>query len=200
MRMLRREIWRVWKRLASSERLCTFHLCSVNGWPLSYSHASFYPPTFSDSRGSRESRLRSDGSGHHAGRLHSGQGRTAAAHTRDDWTAEAWEGFYSRYLYTHMRIYIVCFHNSHCALNSKNWYRLENIYIHAQSHKFILKYLNYAFAVLLDAINLCLNLITQGQEDVAFSILRTFPALNSNGESNMGNFFLKHCINMDTVH
>ncbi|KAM6915877.1 LOW QUALITY PROTEIN: leucine-rich PPR motif-containing protein, mitochondrial [Xenentodon cancila] len=51
-----------------------------------------------------------------------------------------------------------------------------------------------------DAMNLCLSLITQGQEDTAFSMLKTFPTLlsdNSDGSS-LGNFFLRHCINMDT--
>ncbi|XP_072246804.1 leucine-rich PPR motif-containing protein, mitochondrial [Leuresthes tenuis] len=51
-----------------------------------------------------------------------------------------------------------------------------------------------------DAMNLCLSLITQGQEDTAFSILKTFPTLQSenNESSNLGNFFLRHCINVDT--
>lgn len=50
-------------------------------------------------------------------------------------------------------------------------------------------------------MNLCLSLITQGQEDTAFSILKTFPSLqsDSNETSNLGNFFLRHCINMDIV-
>ncbi|KAM4730439.1 leucine-rich PPR motif-containing protein, mitochondrial [Anableps anableps] len=52
-----------------------------------------------------------------------------------------------------------------------------------------------------DAMNLCLSLITQGQEDVAFSLLKTFPALQSETSdmSNLGNFFLRHCVNMDTA-
>ncbi|XP_034754364.1 leucine-rich PPR motif-containing protein, mitochondrial [Etheostoma cragini] len=53
-----------------------------------------------------------------------------------------------------------------------------------------------------DAMNLCLSLITQSQEDTAFHILKTFPTLQSesfNTESaNLGNFFLRHCVNMDT--
>uniref|UniRef100_A0AAX7TV51 PROP1-like PPR domain-containing protein n=1 Tax=Astatotilapia calliptera TaxID=8154 RepID=A0AAX7TV51_ASTCA len=52
-----------------------------------------------------------------------------------------------------------------------------------------------------DAMNLCLSLITQGQEDTAFHILKTFPTLqsdNSSDSANLGNFFLRHCINMDT--
>uniref|UniRef100_A0A1A7XIN2 Leucine-rich PPR-motif containing n=1 Tax=Iconisemion striatum TaxID=60296 RepID=A0A1A7XIN2_9TELE len=50
-----------------------------------------------------------------------------------------------------------------------------------------------------DAMNLCLSLITQGQEDVAFMILKSFPTLQSeNSESsNLGNFFIRHCINME---
>lgn len=54
-----------------------------------------------------------------------------------------------------------------------------------------------------DAMNLCLSLITQGLEDTAFYILKTFPTLQSdrlNSESpNVGNFFLRHCVTMDTV-
>ncbi|XP_015233698.1 PREDICTED: leucine-rich PPR motif-containing protein, mitochondrial [Cyprinodon variegatus] len=52
-----------------------------------------------------------------------------------------------------------------------------------------------------DAMNLCLSLITQGQEDVAFSLLKTFPTLQSDNSdsSNLGNFFLRHCVNMDTA-
>ncbi|PWA25954.1 hypothetical protein CCH79_00001841 [Gambusia affinis] len=52
-----------------------------------------------------------------------------------------------------------------------------------------------------DAMNLCLSLITQGHEDTAFSLLKTFPTLQSetNDSSNLGNFFLRHCVNMDTA-
>lgn len=52
-------------------------------------------------------------------------------------------------------------------------------------------------------MNLCLSLITRGHHDTAFLILRTFPSLQAddvNADSaNLGNFFLRHCINMDTV-
>ncbi|KAJ7984997.1 hypothetical protein DPEC_G00360560 [Dallia pectoralis] len=50
-----------------------------------------------------------------------------------------------------------------------------------------------------DAMNLCLGLITQGQEDTAFSVLKTFPTLQQeNGDqNNLGNFFLRHCVNMN---
>nr|XP_019945002.1 PREDICTED: leucine-rich PPR motif-containing protein, mitochondrial [Paralichthys olivaceus] len=53
-----------------------------------------------------------------------------------------------------------------------------------------------------DAMNLCLSLITQGQEETSFHILKSFSTLepdNFNSDSsNMGNFFLRHCVNMDT--
>uniref|UniRef100_A0AAQ5Z8N9 PROP1-like PPR domain-containing protein n=1 Tax=Amphiprion ocellaris TaxID=80972 RepID=A0AAQ5Z8N9_AMPOC len=47
-----------------------------------------------------------------------------------------------------------------------------------------------------DAMNLCLSLITQGQEDTAFLILMAFPTLQSDNfnDPNLGNFFLRHCI------
>ncbi|XP_034093655.1 leucine-rich PPR motif-containing protein, mitochondrial-like [Gymnodraco acuticeps] len=51
-----------------------------------------------------------------------------------------------------------------------------------------------------DAMNLCLSLITQGLEDTAFYILNNFPNLQSddfNNEANLGNFFLRHCVNID---
>uniref|UniRef100_A0AAR2JM86 Leucine-rich PPR motif-containing protein, mitochondrial n=1 Tax=Pygocentrus nattereri TaxID=42514 RepID=A0AAR2JM86_PYGNA len=52
-----------------------------------------------------------------------------------------------------------------------------------------------------DAMNLCLSLITQGFEDTAFAVLKTFPNLQAesqNGDNpDLGNFFLRHCVNMD---
>ncbi|KAF5893259.1 leucine-rich PPR motif-containing protein, mitochondrial, partial [Clarias magur] len=52
-----------------------------------------------------------------------------------------------------------------------------------------------------DAMNLCLSLTTQGLEDTAFTVLKTFPGLQTelqDGETlNMGNFFLRHCVNMN---
>ncbi|XP_048457073.1 leucine-rich PPR motif-containing protein, mitochondrial [Rhincodon typus] len=54
-----------------------------------------------------------------------------------------------------------------------------------------------------DAMNLCLSLITQGLEETAFQVLKTFPTLqseNQNGDSlDLGNFFIRHCINRDTT-
>ncbi|XP_077351806.1 leucine-rich PPR motif-containing protein, mitochondrial [Festucalex cinctus] len=54
-----------------------------------------------------------------------------------------------------------------------------------------------------DAMNLCLSLITRGHDDTAFLILRTFSSLQSDDGSSaepvdLGNFFLRHCINMNT--
>lgn len=57
--------------------------------------------------------------------------------------------------------------------------------------------------LLVDAMNLCLSLITQGLEDTAFYILKTLPSLMSDNYStdspSLGNFFLRHCVNMDIV-
>ncbi|XP_039995324.1 leucine-rich PPR motif-containing protein, mitochondrial [Xiphias gladius] len=54
-----------------------------------------------------------------------------------------------------------------------------------------------------DAMNLCLSLITQGQEDTAFHILKNFSSLHPDtlgtDPPNLGNFFLRHCVNMDTA-
>ncbi|XP_072292461.1 leucine-rich PPR motif-containing protein, mitochondrial [Eucyclogobius newberryi] len=53
-----------------------------------------------------------------------------------------------------------------------------------------------------DAMNLCLNLITHGQEDTAFHMLKSFPTLQMDNVSpdslNLGNFFLRHCVTMKT--
>ncbi|XP_062852053.1 leucine-rich PPR motif-containing protein, mitochondrial [Trichomycterus rosablanca] len=52
-----------------------------------------------------------------------------------------------------------------------------------------------------DAMNLCLSLTTQGFEDTAFTLLKTFPSLQTesqDGETlDVGNFFLRHCVNMN---
>ncbi|XP_008296301.1 leucine-rich PPR motif-containing protein, mitochondrial [Stegastes partitus] len=51
-----------------------------------------------------------------------------------------------------------------------------------------------------DAMNLCLSLITQGQEDTAFLILKTLPVaqFENLGDAELGNFFLRHLVNRDT--
>lgn len=53
-------------------------------------------------------------------------------------------------------------------------------------------------------MNLCLSLITHGLEDTAFYILKTFPTLQpdslSTDNPSLGNFFLRHCVTMDTVY
>ncbi|XP_017287636.1 leucine-rich PPR motif-containing protein, mitochondrial [Kryptolebias marmoratus] len=69
---------------------------------------------------------------------------------------------------------------------------------HEQHVPEMLERLRHERGFIADAINLCLNLITEGHEDVAFSVLKTFPTVNSNSDPSTGNFFLKHCINMDT--
>ncbi|XP_051504192.1 leucine-rich PPR motif-containing protein, mitochondrial-like [Myxocyprinus asiaticus] len=52
-----------------------------------------------------------------------------------------------------------------------------------------------------DAMNLCLSLITQGHEDTAFSVLKSFTSLQVESQTSdspdLGNFFLRHCVNMD---
>lgn len=54
-----------------------------------------------------------------------------------------------------------------------------------------------------DAMNLCLSLITQGYEDTAFSVLKSFTGLQVDSQNSdspdLGNFFLRHCVNMDKV-
>ncbi|KAG2467341.1 LPPRC protein, partial [Polypterus senegalus] len=52
-----------------------------------------------------------------------------------------------------------------------------------------------------DAMNLCLTLVTRGLEDTAFEVLKMFPLNHSEGQNGdatvLGNFFLRHCVNMD---
>ncbi|KAG7462652.1 hypothetical protein MATL_G00187000 [Megalops atlanticus] len=72
---------------------------------------------------------------------------------------------------------------------------------HHQHIPEIVERLRHERGFIPDAMNLCLSLITQGQEDTAFSVLKTFPTLHveaQNGDSpELGNFFLRHCVNMD---
>ncbi|XP_077093418.1 leucine-rich PPR motif-containing protein, mitochondrial [Siphateles boraxobius] len=52
-----------------------------------------------------------------------------------------------------------------------------------------------------DAMNLCLSLITHGHGETAFSVLKSFTGLLADSQTNdspdLGNFFLRHCVNMD---
>uniref|UniRef100_A0A8C1LV65 Leucine rich pentatricopeptide repeat containing n=1 Tax=Cyprinus carpio TaxID=7962 RepID=A0A8C1LV65_CYPCA len=52
-----------------------------------------------------------------------------------------------------------------------------------------------------DAMNLCLSLITHGHEETAFSVLKSFTGLlvesQTTDSPDLGNFFLRHCVNMD---
>ncbi|KAM7385366.1 hypothetical protein PAMP_001453 [Pampus punctatissimus] len=66
---------------------------------------------------------------------------------------------------------------------------------HQQHIPEMIKHLKQEMGYIPDAMNLCLSLITEGLEDTAFQILKTFP---KNEDFETGNFFLKHCIAMDT--
>ncbi|TNN64304.1 Leucine-rich PPR motif-containing protein, mitochondrial [Liparis tanakae] len=73
---------------------------------------------------------------------------------------------------------------------------------HQQHIQDMIERLRHERGYVPDAMNLCLSLITQSQEDTAFHILKTFPTLQSESfnteAANLGNFFLRHCVNMDT--
>ncbi|KAM3863077.1 LOW QUALITY PROTEIN: leucine-rich PPR motif-containing protein, mitochondrial [Diretmus argenteus] len=73
---------------------------------------------------------------------------------------------------------------------------------HNQHVPEMLERMRYERGYVPDAMNLCLSLITHGQEDTSFHILKTFPTLQVDGPNgdapNLGNFFLRHCVNMDT--
>ncbi|XP_053731965.1 leucine-rich PPR motif-containing protein, mitochondrial [Synchiropus splendidus] len=65
----------------------------------------------------------------------------------------------------------------------------------------ILERMRHERGFIPDAINLCLSMITQHQEDTAFAILKSFPPLEQDvyaSDTDLGNFFLRHCVNMDT--
>ncbi|XP_062375874.1 leucine-rich PPR motif-containing protein, mitochondrial isoform X2 [Sardina pilchardus] len=72
---------------------------------------------------------------------------------------------------------------------------------HAQHVPVIVERMRHERGYVPDAMNLCLSLITQGQEDTAYAVLKTFPRLQEAGQNgempDLGNFFLRHCINMD---
>uniref|UniRef100_A0A8C0HAJ3 Leucine-rich PPR motif-containing protein, mitochondrial n=1 Tax=Chelonoidis abingdonii TaxID=106734 RepID=A0A8C0HAJ3_CHEAB len=65
----------------------------------------------------------------------------------------------------------------------------------------ILSQMRYERGYIPDAMNLSLNLITQGLEDTAFQVFKSFPTLPSENHSetsmDYGNFFLQHCVHMD---
>uniref|UniRef100_A0A8C3SNH3 Leucine-rich PPR motif-containing protein, mitochondrial n=1 Tax=Chelydra serpentina TaxID=8475 RepID=A0A8C3SNH3_CHESE len=67
----------------------------------------------------------------------------------------------------------------------------------------IMSHMRYERGYIPDAMNLTLNLITQGLEDTAFQIFKSFPSLLSenHSESSMdyGNFFLRHCVTTDKL-
>ncbi|KAF7252301.1 Leucine-rich PPR motif-containing protein, mitochondrial [Varanus komodoensis] len=63
----------------------------------------------------------------------------------------------------------------------------------------ILERMRYDRAYIPEATNLCLSLITQGLEDTAFQVLKTFPPPSLESEDgnavDCGNFFIQHCVN-----
>ncbi|XP_029305827.1 leucine-rich PPR motif-containing protein, mitochondrial [Cottoperca gobio] len=73
---------------------------------------------------------------------------------------------------------------------------------HQQHIPYMVECLRHERGFIPDAMNLCLSLITQSHDDIAFSILKKFPILQSESSDpdvfNLGNFFLRHCVTMDT--
>ncbi|XP_053167851.1 leucine-rich PPR motif-containing protein, mitochondrial isoform X2 [Hemicordylus capensis] len=64
----------------------------------------------------------------------------------------------------------------------------------------LLEKMRYDRGYIPDGMNLCLSLITQGLEDTAFQVLKSFPKSSDIQNGNVmdrGNFFLRHCVNMD---
>ncbi|KAG7228533.1 hypothetical protein INR49_007707 [Caranx melampygus] len=74
---------------------------------------------------------------------------------------------------------------------------------HHQHTPQMVEYLKQERGYMPDAMNLCLSLITQKQEDTAFDIMKSFLTVQAGGltsdSPNLGNFFLRHCVNMDTA-
>lgn len=73
---------------------------------------------------------------------------------------------------------------------------------HQEHVPMIAERLRFERGYIPDAMNLSLSLITQGLEETAFTMLKTFPSLQADTSNtdapNQGNFFLRHCINMGT--
>lgn len=55
------------------------------------------------------------------------------------------------------------------------------------------------FVFFPDAMNLILLLVTEKLEDIALQVLLACPVSKEDGLSDFGNFFLRHCVTMDTV-
>ncbi|MFT7805987.1 leucine-rich PPR motif-containing protein, mitochondrial isoform X3 [Arapaima gigas] len=72
---------------------------------------------------------------------------------------------------------------------------------HYQHVPMILERMRQEHGFLQEAMNVCLSLVTQGKEDIAFSLFKTFPVRQHdhqiNDAANQGNFFLRHCVTMD---
>ncbi|XP_056094370.1 leucine-rich PPR motif-containing protein, mitochondrial [Rhinichthys klamathensis goyatoka] len=72
---------------------------------------------------------------------------------------------------------------------------------HQQYVPEIVEHMRHERRYVPDAMNLCLSLITHGHEETAFSVLKSFTGLLADTQTNdspdLGNFFLRHSVNMD---
>uniref|UniRef100_A0A672NB19 Leucine rich pentatricopeptide repeat containing n=1 Tax=Sinocyclocheilus grahami TaxID=75366 RepID=A0A672NB19_SINGR len=72
---------------------------------------------------------------------------------------------------------------------------------HQQYVPEIVEHMHHERGYVPDAMNLCLSLITHGHEETAFSVLKNFTGLlvqsQTSDSPDLGNFFLRHCVNMD---
>uniref|UniRef100_A0A9J7YGB7 Leucine rich pentatricopeptide repeat containing n=1 Tax=Cyprinus carpio carpio TaxID=630221 RepID=A0A9J7YGB7_CYPCA len=72
---------------------------------------------------------------------------------------------------------------------------------HQQYVPEIVEHMRHERGYVPDAMNLCLSLITHGHEETAFSVLKSFTGLLAESQTSdspdLGNFFLRHCVNMD---
>uniref|UniRef100_A0A9J8BIM1 Leucine rich pentatricopeptide repeat containing n=1 Tax=Cyprinus carpio carpio TaxID=630221 RepID=A0A9J8BIM1_CYPCA len=75
---------------------------------------------------------------------------------------------------------------------------------HQQYVPEIVEHMRHERGYVPDAMNLCLSLITHGHEETAFSVLKSFTGLLAESQTSdspdLGNFFLRHCVNMDKVN
>uniref|UniRef100_K9IP78 Leucine-rich PPR motif-containing protein, mitochondrial n=1 Tax=Desmodus rotundus TaxID=9430 RepID=K9IP78_DESRO len=62
----------------------------------------------------------------------------------------------------------------------------------------ILDKITYERRSIPDAMNLILLLVTEKLEDIALQVLLACPVSKEDGLSDFGNFFLRHCVTMDT--
>ncbi|XP_035519728.1 leucine-rich PPR motif-containing protein, mitochondrial [Morone saxatilis] len=94
--------------------------------------------------------------------------------------------------------------SSGCTLMDRDILQIIYTLAKAGHHQFVpemIKRLRLERGYIPDAMNMCLNLTTQGMDNTAFTILETFRTVQLNSydttQPSCGNFFIRHCVNID---